>query len=248
MYTPPHSPFASSFGFKSPKYASIDSRRNETAAESFDQIPTPPLDEHLVDPISVQSIKEKRISRVPIPLIKARTFPTSTSHARGSSDVQAGLRLRQADISAPQTFHLSFPFIYSNSIPVYHLETSSTTGELRIRKLHPRDTRAHSVPDIHHDHHYALRLRDEDALFTISESQLHGKNIHGPVCLSTGSTLWHKPLCKIWQGGPGSKHLLYSVCTAKGTWEDSEGRECAREVEGRLEVNGDDGMDVSTLR
>jgi hypothetical protein len=56
--------------------------------------------------------------------------------------------------------------------------------------------------------------------------------------MKTGSTLWNKPLCKIWQGEPGSKHLLWSVCTGTGGWEDSEGRECARETERKLEILG----------
>lgn len=249
MYTPPDSPFKSSFEFKSPRYAPRHDPKDEPQVHPFDKLPTPPLDAHLVNPISKKSTNKRPISRVPLPVVRARTFPldgpTATSPAQGTSDLGS-----YQDPNVARTFHLEFPFIYSKSLPLYQIDTSSPTGELRIRKLHPRDTRAHSVPEIHHDHPNALYFPNQDALFTISNSLLHSHSPHitSPVCISTGSTLWHKPLCKIWQGEPGSKHLLWSVCTGKGVWEDSQGIECAREVKGGLEVNGNgDVMNVDLL-
>jgi hypothetical protein len=108
MYTPPHSPFIRSFEHKIPQYTSINWQKPQPEAktQSFNQLPTPPLDDKL-DPIATHATTKPRLSRVPIPISKARTFPTPTSHARGTSNPDSLPRATRTYTQAQYHFTIS---------------------------------------------------------------------------------------------------------------------------------------------
>jgi len=192
-------------------------------------------------------------------LAKANIIPTykpkSTSKVQDQREARTTI-LDLVPIEEAQTFRLEGSFIYATktqNIPRYQLQRDfdrdGSVSKLRIRAVHPRETRSCSAPTTHRARDQPMPYSSEETLYSIDEVEMRGKKagtLPGSIQMTSGESLWGGQWTRIWHVTrckarhhvcdyrgvcEPEKHLLY--CVKKGVWEDAEGVVVAREETGR---------------